>query len=521
MQDSSSVPPVDRSLLDDFDRMVWKNVPHEEGGRVVSPSPLVDLTQTLREAAEEEYGLDLRGTDLAVFGKFESELPGGSVKTRPAVGIIRDAISSGKLRRGQTVFEATSGNFGIALGQLTKLGLRVVALVSRKLQEGVLDELERSGVRAVNLDVDICPAPGIQMDPNLLLAKIVAGSVRERLQEIGLDSGPFDAARPKVEELLGRQDVINLAKVLAETYGGFCPAQYENELNPRVHETVTGPEIAQQLKEAGLSMGDFNVVCAFGTGGTSAGLSRFMQSTYGKKLVHVVFPQEGQDVAGIRARSRADGLTFYQPELYAGQHDVDFEQARKLLANLAGRRNLDLGESSGLALYAVIQMVNYGVQGRFVVILADGIEKYRRMLRQAEKDETEGKLEVTLQQARQYLDKYAAVVWTHPGYAPNDEGVRLLTASLSNGSETRPLEVMPAMDIARAVATRQLSPKLIQAVDKRPKSVLLVCMSGNTSLRMAQLLAEKGIKSQSLVDGITNLARENGKPLAALIRPAS
>ena len=66
---------------------------------------------------------------------------------RPAVQIIHDAIRSGRLKRGQIVFEATSGNFGIALGRLGKLGLQVVVLVSRKLQEGVLDELEASGVR--------------------------------------------------------------------------------------------------------------------------------------------------------------------------------------------------------------------------------------------------------------------------------------------------------------------------------------------------------------------------------------
>jgi cysteine synthase A len=521
LQDSSTAHSIDQGLLDDFDRMVGSDVPHEEEGRIVRASPLADLTQAVREAAREEYGLDLGGDDLVVFGKFEGELPGGSVKMRPAVAIIRDAIASGRLRRGQTVFEATSGNFGIALGQLAKLGLRVVVLVSRKLQEGVLEELERSGVKSVNLDVDICPAPGIQMDPNLLVAKVVAGNMRERLQEVGLDAKPFDSARAAVEELLGRQDVITLAKVLAEAYGGFCPAQYENELNPAAHETVTGPEIAQQLKELGRSMADFNIVCAFGTGGTSTGLSRFVQKGFGKKTVHVVFPREGQDVAGIRTRSKAAGLAFYQPELLAGQHDVDFEQARKLLVDLAGRRNLDLGESSGLALYAVIQMVNFGVPGKFVVILADGIEKYRQMLKPPEKDETEGKLEVTVQQAREHLDKYAAVVWTHPGYAPNEEGSRLVVASLGSGSETPPLEIIPAMDVARAVMTKQLSPALTQKVDKRPKTVLLVCMSGNTSLRVAQLLVEKGIKGQSLIGGITNLARENGKPLQALIRPAS
>ena len=521
LQDTAHAPPVDQKLLEDFEREIWSMVPHEEGDKVVKVSPLVELTQVLKEVAREEYGLDLPASGLRVFGKLEAALPGGSVKMRPAAQIIREAIASGRLRRGQVIFEATSGNFGIALGQLARLGITVVVLVSRKLQEGVLDELERSGVKTVNLDVDICPAPGIQMDPNMLVAKIVATSMRERLGELGLDLKPYDDSRAKVEELLARQDVINLAKALAEAYGGFCPAQYENGLNPAAHETVTGPEIEQQLQAQALSLGDFNIVCAFGTGGTSTGLSRFLQAKYGRKAVHVIFPQEGQDVAGIRTRSKASGLPFYLPELYAGQHDVDFQQVRRLLVYLAKKKGLDIGESSALALYAVLQMVNFGIQGNYVVILADGVEKYRRVLEPQVKDELEGKLEVTLDQARAHLGDYGAVIWTHPGYAPNPQGVQLVVSALGEGPAGPGLEVAPAMDVARAVATRQVSPGLLQMAGKANGRLLLVCMAGNTSLKMAQLLSEKGIRAHSLTGGITNIARESGKPVLALVRPAS
>src|SRR5207248_341209 len=76
--------------------------------------------------------------------------------------IVHDAIATGKLRHGKTVFEATSGNFGIALGQISRLGLDVVALVSRKLQEGVFEELGNERTRIIHLDMDICPAPGMK-----------------------------------------------------------------------------------------------------------------------------------------------------------------------------------------------------------------------------------------------------------------------------------------------------------------------------------------------------------------------
>jgi len=521
LQDSTQPPSYDRDLLEAFDREIWQKTPHEQGGRIVNGSSLVELTDALKDGAKEVFGLDFSKNGFKVFGKLEAGLPGGSVKTRPAVEIVRDAIASGRLRKGQVVFEATSGNFGIALGQLAKLGLKVVVLVSRKLQEGVMAEIEASGVKTVDLDVDICPAPGVQMDPNLLMAKIVAANMRERLREIGLELKPFEDSKSIVEELLGRQDVINLAKALADAYGGFCPAQYENELNPTAHESITGPEIEQQLRGLGRSLGDFNVVCAFGTGGTSTGLSRFMQKTYGKKALHVIFPREGQDVAGIRTRSKAAGLPFYQPDAYAGQHDVDFQQAKRLLMYLAKKKDLDIGESSALALYAVIQMANFGIQGDYLVVLADGIGKYRSALVAEGQESVEGKLEVTLEEARAHLNEYGAVVWTHPGYAPNDEGVKLVAAALDDGTGGTAMEVARPMDVARAVTTRQIPDGLMQLVENRHGRVLLVCMSGNTSLRLAQLLSEKGIKSQSLVGGITNVAQAQRRPVLALVKPAT
>src|SRR5205814_6424247 len=82
-----------------------------------------------------------------------------------------------------------------------------------------------------------------------------------------------------------------------------------------------------------------------------------------------------QDVAGIRTRDKAVGLRFYQPELYGGEHEVDFEAARRLLRFFASRGH-DIGESGALALYSALQMINYGVGNKFVVMIADGLQKY-------------------------------------------------------------------------------------------------------------------------------------------------
>ena len=240
---------VDLELLRNFEESIGAKVPHVEkqggGGRVLNATPLVDLTDLLKEAARVVYGLDLPEKEFRVFGKLESKILSGSVKVRPMVQIVEDAIRGGRLRSGQPVFEATSGNFGISLGLLADLGLDVVVLVSRKLQEGVFEELQDKSVKAVNLDVDICPAPGMKVDLEALTVKAVSANIRNQLSQFGLDAGVLDGSRREVEELLARQDVINLAKLLARIYDGFCPEQYDNELNVKAHETVTAPEIDQ------------------------------------------------------------------------------------------------------------------------------------------------------------------------------------------------------------------------------------------------------------------------------------
>src|SRR5919201_1321867 len=180
-----------------------------------------DITEDLKECAKSVFGLDLTDKDLRILGKFDSKLLAGSIKARPAVNILRDAIAKGKVRRGQTVFEATSGNFGIALGLIgKKLSVNVVTLVSRRLQEGVFEELRNENIRIINLDMDICPAPGMKGDANLMAAKATAWNVRSQVAQLGYDTAVFDKFRPEIEQVLARQDIISLAKLFAKLYDG-------------------------------------------------------------------------------------------------------------------------------------------------------------------------------------------------------------------------------------------------------------------------------------------------------------
>ncbi|MEK0322581.1 MAG: pyridoxal-phosphate dependent enzyme [Nitrosopumilus sp.] len=491
---------VNNVLLERFEQEIWSKVPHLEETKIVNATPLTDLTEDLKECAKNVYKTDFTDMDLKVFGKFDSNLLTGSIKVRAAVHIIHDAIVTGKLKSGQTVIEATSGNFGIALGLLSKLGLVVVTLVSRKLQEGVFKELRNENIRIMDLDMDICPAPGMKDGAaDLLAAKATAVNIRSQLSELGFDPAIFDKENSEIESLLVKEDIINLAKFLAKIYGLFCPEQYDNELNIDVHRTVTAVEIDQQLHENGNSLEDFEIVCTFGTGGTSGGLSRYVSEKYGKKSLHVVFPPAGQDVAGIRTKDKASGLKLYEPEKYAGEYEVDFEQAKHLLKFFVDKGH-DIGESTALALYQVIVMADSSGGGKFVVIVADGIEKYRKNLEAMSKNQ---RVQVSLDEAVASANDYDKIIWIHTQYTPREEGIELIAKSL--GVDKSKISVPKASTANQLLSTQQIPEELKKELQGSKGKSLLICMAGNTSLMATKVLAAKGIVTESLNGGITEL----------------
>jgi len=507
---------IDNVLLERFEQEIWSKVPHLEDTKIVNATPLTDLTDDLKECAKSVYKTDFTDKDLKIFGKFDSNLITGSIKVRAAVYIIHDAIVTGKLKSGQTVIEATSGNFGIALGLISKLGLVVVALVSRQLQEGVFKELRNENIRIMDLDMDICPAPGMKDGAaDLLAAKATAVNIRSQLSELGFDPAIFDKENSEIESLLAKQDIINLAKFLAKIYGLFCPEQYDNELNIDVHRTVTAAEIDQQLHENDYSLEDFEIVCTFGTGGTSGGLSRYVSEKYGKKSVHVVFPPAGQDVAGIRTKDKASGLKLYEPEKYAGEHEVDFEQAKYLLKFFVDK-GYDIGESTALALYQVLIMANSSDSGKYVVIVADGIEKYRKNLEAMSKNQ---RIQVSLDEAVASVNDYDKIIWIHTQYTPREEGIELIAKSL--GVDKNKISVPKASTVNQLLSTQQIPEELKKELQGSKGKSLLICMAGNTSLMATKVLAAKGIVTESLNGGITELPEVKNSDPSKFIKVAT
>ncbi len=144
---------------------------------------------------------------IAVFGKLEALNPGGSIKDRPAVEILEEALGAGRIRPGGVVVESSSGNMGVGLAQACGYyGLELICVVDPKTAPQNLKVLEAYGAR-----IDAVTAP----DP---------------------ESGSFLQARLKrVRELV---DSIP---------GAYWPNQYENRNNPGAHYRTTMAELADQV----------------------------------------------------------------------------------------------------------------------------------------------------------------------------------------------------------------------------------------------------------------------------------
>ena len=349
-----------------------------------------------------------------------------------------------------------------------------------------------------------------------LVAKATAANIRSQLTQLEFDPSIFDNSITEIEKLLAKQDIINLAKLLAKIYNCFCPEQYDNDLNVNAHRTITGSEIDQQLHEEGNSLENFNILCTFGTGGTSGGLSRYISEKYNKKRVHVIFPPGGQDVAGIRTHNNADGLKYYQPDNYAGEYEVDFEKAKPLLKFFVEKGH-DIGESSALELYAALQLASTNKESKFVVMICDGIEKYRKNLEKIGKIQPPG--QVSQEQVASNSQDYDKIIWVHTQYTPQEGGIELLAKSL--GIDKSKIVVPNARTAQQLLSGQGIPDEINNSLQESKGKTLMVCMAGRTSLMAANVLAEKGIVTDSLIGGITELPEARNSQLSEIVKQAS
>ena len=196
------------------------------------------------------------GVNLYV--KVEAFNPMGSVKDRLAIGVIEDAERSGRLRPGQTVIEATSGNTGIGLAMVcARKGYPLVVTMAENFSVE-----RRKMMRFLGARVILTPAD--QMGTGML-AKAVE---------------------------------------LAETHGWFLCRQFENEANATIHSLTTAPEILASFRGERLDYW----VSGFGTGGTLKGVSRVLKAQRPDIRIVVCEPDNSQILAsGIKQQRAADG----------------------------------------------------------------------------------------------------------------------------------------------------------------------------------------------------------------------
>jgi cystathionine beta-synthase len=283
------------------------------------------------------------GVKPLILCKLEFLNPGGSVKDRIGMAMIQDAMSKGKLSKGGTVVEPSSGNTGVglALGCI-KLGLKLVVTMPDKMSDEKRRLLEAYGAKVI-----VCPTNRPPGDPEQYI------SVAERICE--------------------------------ETPNAFMPNQYKNPVNPLVHYQTTGKEIWDQTQ------GEItHFVAGVGTGGTISGAAKFLKEKNPKIRVVGVDP-EGSVYYYRLNRQSTPSLHQYKIEGIGEDFvpdtvdlsvideivQVTDKEAYQTARRLAREEALLAGSSSGAAVAGAIKVAsNLTKDDLIVTILPDRGERY-------------------------------------------------------------------------------------------------------------------------------------------------
>jgi S-sulfo-L-cysteine synthase (O-acetyl-L-serine-dependent) len=284
---------------------------------LVGNTPLLELSSVSAEVP-----------GVRILGKAEWYNPGGSVKDRPALWMIRDGEKSGALAPGKTILDATSGNTGIAYAWIgAALGYKVKLCMPRNASEERKKILRAYGVDFVLTD------PGEGSD----------GAIRE-------------ARRLYAEE--------------PERY--FYPDQYSNPANPRSHYESTAPEIWEQTN------GEItHFVAGLGTSGTFVGTAGRLKE-YNPEIGVISFEPDSSfhGLEGMKHMESAIVPPIYDPTIADENRRVSTEVAYEMVKRVAREEGVLIGISSGAAVAAALQVAREIEHGVVVTILCDGADKY-------------------------------------------------------------------------------------------------------------------------------------------------
>ncbi len=284
---------------------------------LVGNTPLVELPAISAEVP-----------GVRIFGKAEWHNPGGSVKDRPALWMIRDGEKRGVLTPEKTILDATSGNTGIAYAWIgAALGYRVKLCMPKNASEERKKILRAYGVDFVLTD------PGEGSD----------GAIRE-------------ARRLYAED--------------PERY--FYPDQYSNPANPRSHYESTAPEIWEQTN------GEVtHFVAGLGTSGTFVGTATRLKE-FNPRIEVISFEPDSafHGLEGMKHMESAIVPAVYDPTVADENRGAATEDAYQMVKRVAREEGLLIGISAGAAVATALEVAREIDTGTIVTVLCDGADKY-------------------------------------------------------------------------------------------------------------------------------------------------
>jgi cysteine synthase B len=259
---------------------------------------------------------------VRVFAKLEGNNPGGSVKDRASLNMIRSAIERGEILPGTKLVEATSGNTGIALAMIASL---------------------------------------YQLEIELVMP---ANSTRERKLTM-------EAFGAKVTLLESIEDCRDYAEEKGSTKGYFLLNQFANPDNYLAHYKTTGPEIWKDT-EGQIT----HFVSSMGTTGTIMGCSRFFKEKNNDIQIVGCQPTEGSSIPGIRRWPVEYLPKIFEPERVDRVMDIAQEEATIMSRRMAKEEALFAGMSSGGACAAALKLAGELDKGTIVFIACDRGDRY-------------------------------------------------------------------------------------------------------------------------------------------------
>jgi len=264
--------------------------------------------------------------NVDILAKLEGFNPTGSIKDRIALKMVKEAEQNGKLAKGQTIIEPTSGNTGISLAMV-----------------GIIR----------GYDVEIVMSSAVSIERQKMI-KAFGAKVTLTEAEKGTD-GAIMKARELVKE---NPDKYHM------------PDQFSNKCNYVAHYESTAQEIIDQVGYV-----DY-FVSAIGTSGTLMGVGLGLKEINSNVKIVCAQPTCGHYIQGLKNMNEAIVPSIYKPELIDEQIMINSEEAFEMSRQIVKKEGIFVGMSAGAAMLASIEVAKKIDKGRMVVIFADRGEKY-------------------------------------------------------------------------------------------------------------------------------------------------